>query len=182
MPWGLAVFVRTPGGVAGGVPVDGVCEFPTDYLKAAPEVLCGVYQPTFLYEILWNCAVAAVVVFADRRFTLGGGRAFAVYVAGYTLGRTWIEMLRIDPANHIFGLRINVFTSVIVFLGAVAFLILRRHHGREDPALVWGPDRPGKGAAAAPGAQAAGSDPKVPAERAAPSEPVDESEPRVTGP
>ena len=84
------------------------------------------------------------MVLADRRFKLGGGRAFAVYVAGYTLGRTWIEMLRIDPANHIFGLRINVFTSVIVFLGAVLFLILRRHVGREDPALVWGPDRPGK--------------------------------------
>ena len=42
-----------------------------------------------------------VVVWADRRFQLGGGRAFAVYVAGYTLGRTWIEMLRIDPANHV---------------------------------------------------------------------------------
>ena len=144
MPWGLEVFVRTPGGVAGSVPLNGVCEFPTDYIKAAPEVLCGVYQPTFLYEILWNLGVALVVVLADRRFKLGGGRAFAVYVAGYTLGRTWIEMLRIDPANHIFGLRINVFTSVIVFLGAVLFLILRRHVGREDPALVWGPDRPGK--------------------------------------
>ncbi|MGS0688557.1 prolipoprotein diacylglyceryl transferase [Nakamurella sp. GG22] len=144
MPWGLEVFVRTPGGVAGSIPANGVCEFPTDYVKAAPELLCGVYQPTFLYEILWNLAVAAVVVLADRRFQLGGGRAFAVYVAGYTLGRTWIEMLRIDPANHIFGLRINVFTSVIVFLGAVLFLILRRHVGREDPALVWGPDRPGQ--------------------------------------
>ena len=75
-------------------------------------MLCGVYQPTFLYEILWNLGVAALVVWADRRFTLGGGRAFAVYVAGYTLGRTWIEMLRIDPANHFFGLRINVFTSI----------------------------------------------------------------------
>jgi phosphatidylglycerol---prolipoprotein diacylglyceryl transferase len=141
--WGLEVFVRTPGGVAGAIPVEGVCEFPTDYIKATPELLCGTYQPPFLYEILWNCGVALVVVLADKRFRLGGGRAFAVYVAGYTLGRTWIEMLRIDPANHIFGLRINVFTSVIVFLGAVAFLILRRNRGREDPALVWGPDRPG---------------------------------------
>ena len=112
--------------MAGTIPADGVCEFPTDYIKATPELLCGTYQPTFLYEILWNCGVALVVVLADKRFRLGGGRAFAVYVAGYTLGRTWIEMLRIDPANHIFGLRINVFTSVIVFLGAVVFLILRR--------------------------------------------------------
>jgi hypothetical protein len=54
-------------------------------------------------------------------------------------------MLRIDPANHILGLRINVFTSVIVFLGAVLFLILRRHVGREDPTVVWGPDRPARG-------------------------------------
>jgi prolipoprotein diacylglyceryltransferase len=181
MPWGLDVFVRTPGGVAGVVPVDGVCEFPTEYIKATPEVLCGVYQPTFLYEILWNCLVAVVVVLADRRFKLGGGRAFAVYVAGYTLGRTWIEMLRIDPANHIFGLRINVFTSVIVFLGAVLFLILRRHHGREDPALVWGPDRPGKSDPVAPADAASAPPPEDPAEPADPAAPADESEPRVTG-
>ncbi len=165
MPWGLEVFVRTPGGVPGAVPTTGTCEFPTDYVKAAPEVLCGVYQPTFLYEILWNLAVAAVVVWADRRYRLGGGRAFALYVAGYTLGRTWIEMLRIDPANHILGLRINVFTSVIVFAGAVAFLVLRRHVGREDPALVWGPDRPGRrGAATAeepPGGPATSGDASI---------------------
>ncbi len=141
LPWGLDVFVRTPGGVPGGIPDGGVCEFPTDYIKASPEVLCGTYQPTFLYELLWNLGVAVLVVLIDRRFRLGGGRAFAVYVAGYTLGRTWIEMLRIDPANHFLGLRINVFTSVIVFIGAVLFLVLRRHVGREDPALVYGPDR-----------------------------------------
>ena len=143
LPWGLEVFVRTPGGLAGAVPIDGGCEFPTEYVKASPEVLCGVYQPTFLYELLWCLGVAALVVWADRRFTLGGGRAFAVYVAGYTLGRTWIELLRIDPANHFFGLRINVFTSVLVFVGAIAFLILRRNVPREDPALVRGPDRRG---------------------------------------
>ena len=66
-----------------------------------------------------------------------------MYAAGYTLGRTWIEMLRIDPANHFFGLRINVFTSIVVFLGAVLFLYLRRNVGREDPAVVRGPARRG---------------------------------------
>ena len=65
-----------------------------------------------------------MIVWADRRFQLGGGRVFALYVAGYTLGRGWIEMLRIDPANHIFGLRINVLTSIVVFLGAVVFLLV----------------------------------------------------------
>lgn len=140
LPWGLEVFVRTPGGVPGVAPAGGVCEFPTDYVKATPEVLCGTFQPTFLYELLWNLLVAAVIVWADRRFRLGGGRVFGLYVAGYTLGRVWIEMLRIDPANTFFGIRINVFTSIVVFLGAVVFLVLRRHAPREDPALVAGPE------------------------------------------
>lgn len=138
LPWALQVFVRTPTGEAGAIPVGGVCDFPTSYLKATPEVLCGTYQPTFLYELLWNLGVAALVVWADRRFRLGGGRAFAVYVAGYTAGRTWIEMLRIDPANHFLGLRINVFTSILLFLAAVTFLVVRRTP-REDPAAVHGP-------------------------------------------
>ncbi len=141
VPWGLEVYVRTPGGIAGTIPVDGNCEFPTEYVKATPEIVCGVYQPTFLYEMLWCLGVAALVVWADKRWQLGGGRAFALYVAAYTLGRGWIEMLRIDPANHFFGLRINVFTSIVVFLAAVLFLYLRRHVKREDPALVRGPDR-----------------------------------------
>ncbi len=156
LPWGLDVFVRTPGGVPGVIPADGNCEVPTDYVKAAPEVLCGTYQPTFLYELLWCLGVAALVIWADKRFRLGGGRAFALYVAAYTLGRVWIEMLRIDPANHFLGLRINVFTSILVFLGAVLFLYLRRNVSREDPAVVRGPTRRGEAGQHAGGVSAAG--------------------------
>ncbi len=184
LPWGLDVFVRTPGGVPGVIPADGNCEFPTDYVKAAPEVLCGTYQPTFLYELLWCLGVAALVIWADKRFRLGGGRAFALYVAAYTLGRVWIEMLRIDPANHFFGLRINVFTSIVVFLGAVLFLYLRRHVTREDPALVWGPDRPGqRGRADEPGAPAgAPSGESTDGPAAAPTAPADEPHPADKAP
>ena len=67
---------------------------------------------------------AACVIWADRRFRLGHGRAFALYVAGYSAGRLWIELLRTDPAEHFFGLRLNVFTSIIVGLRAVAYLIV----------------------------------------------------------
>ena len=137
VPWALKVFVRTPTGGPGTVPAGGVCDFPTNYIKATPEVLCGTYHPTFLYELLWNLAVAALVVWADRRYRMGGGRAFAVYVAGYTAGRTWIETLRIDPANHFLGLRINVFTSILLFVAAVVFLIVRRTP-REDRARLRG--------------------------------------------
>jgi hypothetical protein len=71
--------------------------------------------------------VAALVVWADRRFRLGHGRAFAVYVAGYTAGRFWIEMMRTDTATRVFGdIRINVVVSAVVFLGAVAYLVLVR--------------------------------------------------------
>jgi prolipoprotein diacylglyceryl transferase len=93
----------------------------------------ATYHPTFLYESLWNVGVAVLVVWADRRFRLGHGRAFALYVAAYTVGRAWIEALRVDPANTVLGLRLNEWTSLLVFLGAVAYLVLsaRRRPGRE---------------------------------------------------
>ncbi len=93
------------------------------------------YHPTFLYELLWNVGVAAVVVWADRRFRLGHGRAFALYVAAYTVGRLWIEALRVDPANDVLGLRVNIWVSLLVLAGAVAYLVVsaRRRPGRETP-------------------------------------------------
>jgi prolipoprotein diacylglyceryl transferase len=91
------------------------------------------YQPTFLYEAIWDVGVAGLVIWADRRFKLGHGRAFALYVAAYTVGRSWIEYLRIDTANHFLGLRLNDWTSIVVFIGAVTYFVLsrRRHPGRE---------------------------------------------------
>ena len=98
------------------------------------------FHPTFLYESLWNIGVALVVVWADRRFRLGHGRAFALYVAAYTVGRGWIEYLRIDPAEDVLGLRLNVWVSLVVFLGAVAYIVVagRRHPGREAPETLGG--------------------------------------------
>ncbi len=94
------------------------------------------FQPTFLYEALWCIGAALVVVWADRRFRLGHGRAFFLYVALYTVGRFWIELLRIDDANHILGLRVNTWVSTLVFVGAVVAFIVsaRTRPGRETPA------------------------------------------------
>ncbi len=92
------------------------------------------FHPTFLYESLWCLGVAAVVVWADRRFQMGHGRVFALYVALYTLGRFFWEILRIDDATLIFGVRVNVFTSVLVGGGALIYLIVssRLRPGREQ--------------------------------------------------
>ncbi|CAL9393544.1 Phosphatidylglycerol--prolipoprotein diacylglyceryl transferase [Streptomyces sp. enrichment culture] len=94
----------------------------------------GTFHPTFLYESLWCVGVALLVIWADRRFRLGHGRAFALYVAAYTVGRFWIEYLRIDEAHEIWGLRLNNWTSIVVFLAAVAYIVLsaRLRPGRED--------------------------------------------------
>ena len=98
---------------------------PSEYLDVA------TFHPAFLYELLWNLAAAAVVIWADRRFRLSHGRAFALYVALYCAGRLWIELLRIDDANRFLGVRINVFTAVVVGLLAVAYLVRQRGRPRE---------------------------------------------------
>ncbi len=94
-----------------------------------------VFHPTFLYECLWNLAAFTLVVWVDRRFRLGHGRVVALYVMSYTLGRGWIENLRIDDVelNDVLGLRLNVWTSIVLFSVATAYFVLvtRRHPGRE---------------------------------------------------
>lgn len=112
-------------------------------IDADPAIgrVAGTYHPTFLYESLWCLAIAALVVWADRRFTLGHGRAFALYVAAYTVGRFWFEYLRVDDAHHVLGLRLNGWTSIVVFIGAVVYMVIsaKRRPGREavvEPAAV----------------------------------------------
>ena len=91
------------------------------------------FHPTFLYESIWVFLVALFVIWADRRFQLGHGRVFALYVVSYCVGRLFFELVRIDTATLIFGVRINVFTSILVGVAALAgFMISARlHPGRE---------------------------------------------------
>jgi prolipoprotein diacylglyceryl transferase len=105
-------------------------EIDPDNANAVPGA--EAYHPTFLYEALWNVGVAGIVLWADRRWRLGHGRAFALYLALYALGRSWIEALRIDDANRFLGLRLNDYVAGIVFLGAVAYLVRTRDKGRDE--------------------------------------------------
>jgi prolipoprotein diacylglyceryl transferase len=117
LPWALRIYAWNGGRAATGA--DG-----------EPLVL-GTFHPTFLYELLWNLAAVALVIWADRRFRLAHGQAFALYVAAYCTGRFWIELLRTDPAETFFGVRLNVFTSVIVGLLAVGYVVWQRGRPRE---------------------------------------------------
>ena len=116
LPWGLRI---------------DNAHLPSGY---APGTL---FHPTFLYECLWNLAGVAVLLLIDRRIRVKSGQLFASYIMVYTLGRVWIEMLRIDDAHHFLGLRINVWTSIVVFLlGLMTFIIAGRRSTstRVDPA------------------------------------------------
>ncbi|WP_423184279.1 prolipoprotein diacylglyceryl transferase [Arthrobacter sp. NyZ413] len=103
--------------------------------SGAPVVL-GYFQPTFLYESLWCVAVGLLLLYVDRRFTLGAGSMFSLYVAGYTAGRFAFELMRSDYANLVLGLRVNTWVAGLVFLaGAIAFALLFR---RRRPTAVPG--------------------------------------------
>ncbi|HEX5862358.1 MAG TPA: prolipoprotein diacylglyceryl transferase family protein, partial [Nocardioides sp.] len=115
LPWGLEIDVD---------------HRPVGYLDVE------TFHPTFLYEFLWCVAAFFVVVWADRRFRLGHGRVLALYVMAYTLGRGWIEMLRVDDVQlqDVLGLRLNVWTSIVLFVLAATYFVVagRRHPGREE--------------------------------------------------
>jgi prolipoprotein diacylglyceryl transferase len=111
LPWGLEI---SPGNRPPGYE-----QYPT-------------FHPTFLYESIWDVGVALLVIWADRRWRLTRGRAFALYVALYTFGRFWVESLRIDDAHKFFGLRLNDWVSIVVFAAAVAYVVLRRPHPDDD--------------------------------------------------
>ena len=111
-------------------------EVPPDNAAAVPGAT--TYHPVFLYELLWLLGVAAVCVGVDRRWRLGHGRVFWLYVAAYTAGRAWIETLRIDTAEMVLGLRLNVWTSLLLLAVALAALAALRGRGREDPAVLRG--------------------------------------------
>ena len=88
-----------------------------------------LFHPTFLYEMIWNLIGAAIIVYIGSKAMkkLKAGSLFAVYIMWYTLGRTWIESLRIDYAHEFLGVRINVWVCMAVFvLGAVSFIVVQQ--------------------------------------------------------
>jgi prolipoprotein diacylglyceryl transferase len=113
---------------------DQLANVPRSYcphsLGALGYCLPGTFQPTFLYECIWDLLTVGVLLLVQRKVRLRRGYLFAAYAALYTFGRFWTEYLRIDPSHYYFGLRLNDWTSIAVFAVAAVLLVLK---GRPKP-------------------------------------------------
>ncbi|RBP61611.1 prolipoprotein diacylglyceryl transferase [Brevibacterium sanguinis] len=170
LPWGLEIDKH----------VNGVLNpnWPDPDLPATT-----LFHPTFLYESLWNLLGCVILVVAARRFRLGHGQVFALYICYYTLGRVWIEALRIDDAELVLGLRLNIWTSILVFAAGLIWFVVSRLRHREPETEIYLPgaralrdrdddqrpgDSPGAGpratdsSGAAPGPESHGPTPATP--------------------
>lgn len=112
LPWGLEI---------------DAAHRPAEYATAA------TFHPTFLYEITWNLALAGALVWLGHQRRTRPGGLFALYVTGYSLFRIFEELLRVDPAHHILGLRLNFFVASVLFAGGVlVFARVQRAEGLSD--------------------------------------------------
>ena len=105
----------------------------------------STFHPTFLYESLWNLLVAGVLLWADRRFRLGRGKVFALYVALYGFGRFFTEGIRLDFSYDTFGpIRFNQFVAALICLAGVAILVwlVKFKPGREESVYLPGHEAP----------------------------------------
>ncbi|MEB0004598.1 prolipoprotein diacylglyceryl transferase, partial [Cryobacterium sp. RTC2.1] len=131
LPWGLQIESTNPAFPAG---------LPAGTL----------FQPLFLYEILWNLFGVAVLLLVERQFNLRWGKAIGLYLLWYGIGRTWLEALRLDPTEfQLVGLKINMITAMVIALIGIVLIVVqsRRHPGPENspylPGRAWTPPTPG---------------------------------------
>jgi prolipoprotein diacylglyceryl transferase len=117
LPWGLEISTANPAYPAG---------LPAGVL----------FHPTFLYELIWNLMGFAVLIWLDRKFKLRWGQMFAAYLITYSIGRAFIESIRIDPSEVFFGLRTNVWSAIFgIAIGVALFVWSRRKHIEEETSV-----------------------------------------------
>lgn len=122
LPWGLEIDSTNPA-----------------YPVGLPDGL--TFHPTFLYELIWNLTGALVILWLARKLQLQWGRVFGLYLVTYSLGRVWIESIRIDPSEIILGLRVNIWSALIgIAIGLIIFIVQKRRHPGLEPS-VFSPGR-----------------------------------------
>ena len=122
LPWGLEISTANPAYPAG---------LPAGVL----------FHPTFLYELIWNLMGFAVLIWLDRKLKLRWGQMFAAYLITYSIGRAFIESIRIDPSEIFFGLRTNVWSAIFTIAIGVALFVWSRRRHKEEETSVYLPGR-----------------------------------------
>ena len=102
LPWGLQIDQRKR-------PIEYVAE--------------DTFHPAFLYESLWNALVVLTLIKLGKSGKLPSGLLMAAYFAFYSIGRLWIEALRIDEATNIAGLRVNIWVFTAVLIASISFIV-----------------------------------------------------------
>ena len=118
LPWGLEISTANdayPQGLPAGV----------------------LFHPTFLYELIWNLIGFAVLIWLDRKFKLRWGQMFAAYLITYSIGRAFIESIRIDPSEYFFGLRTNVWSAIFGIAIGIALFVWSRRRNRGPETSVY---------------------------------------------
>jgi prolipoprotein diacylglyceryl transferase len=128
LPWGLEIHRWD----------QAACRAVLD--STGQPVVLGVFHPTFLYESVFLVILAAVLLVVDRRASLARGQLFGLYVAGYPVGRVVIEKMRTDEAELVLGQRLNVWTSIVVFLLGVWIFWFTGRRARRDRVPVSEPE------------------------------------------
>ena len=129
-----------------GKPTDLPWGLEIDTLKATAAGYLGtdMFHPLFLYESLWCLLGVGVLLLVDRRFDIRPPGIFWLYVAWYTLGRSFFEHLRVDAAHEYFGVRLNSYVSGAVFLIAVFGFVRSQRRGGERRPRDRRPEKPVK--------------------------------------
>jgi prolipoprotein diacylglyceryl transferase len=92
----------------------------------------ATFHPTFLYELIWNLALAAFLVWLGRHRRIRPPGLFALYVSGYSAFRIFEESLRVDPAHHILGLRLNLYVALALSVAGMAWFIASQRRGARE--------------------------------------------------
>jgi prolipoprotein diacylglyceryl transferase len=107
LPWGLEIPYQYR--VQGGIP--------------AQDLHYATFQPTFLYELIWDLALAAFLIWLGHHAKIKPWGLFALYVAGYSGFRIFEESVRIDSSEYFFGLRLNMYIAVILTLVGLCWFV-----------------------------------------------------------
>jgi prolipoprotein diacylglyceryl transferase len=118
--------------------------------RLAGYVNFATFQPTFLYESVWDALAGVAVILAARHFLLPGDRIFALYAGLYAVGRFWTQGLEINDTPHVLGLRIDQVVMVLILAFAILYLCLTRSERGPDVVALAGRDEVAAGGAAEP--------------------------------